>query len=125
MASCACVDHPSGLFKSVRPGAASASRDDAPHFSVSFPEGEAQLLTVPPLGGVKFTLAPRELPPITEFGVRMDSSLMVGAGGRGTMMWEFAHVMLNSFRELKLDTNVRMLEREGNRQAGPDFLERS
>ena len=71
----------SGLFKSVRPGAASASRDDAPHFSVSFPEGEAQLLTVPPLGGVKFTLAPRELPPITEFGVRMDSSLMVGKLG--------------------------------------------
>ena len=79
---------PSGLFKSVRPGAASASRDDAPHFSVSFPEGEAQLLTVPPLGGVKFTLAPRELPPITEFGVRMDSSLMVGAGGRAAVMGE-------------------------------------
>ena len=74
-----------GLFKSVKPGAAAAGRDDAPHFGVSFSsDGSAQLLTIPPLGGVRFTLEPRELPPIVDFSVRMDSSLMVSEKIRDT-----------------------------------------
>ncbi len=50
-----------GLFKSVRPGAAQGGMDDAPQFGVAFSGegGSAQLKTVLPLGGVRFTVVPR------------------------------------------------------------------
>ncbi len=60
------------------PGAASAGFAEVPEFGVAFEaDGSARMETVPPLGGVKFTVVERELPPILEFSVRVDSSLSV------------------------------------------------
>jgi len=65
-----------GLFKSVRPAAESASYDEVPEFGVRVLEdGSAGLLTIPPLNAIKFIVQERVLPAVTQFSVRVDSSL--------------------------------------------------
>ena len=61
-----------GLFQSVRPSFKRPPPSDAPQF-VRVLGG--RLATVPPLGGVELIVAPRILPPPTDFAVRLDSSI--------------------------------------------------
>ena len=82
-----------GLFARARPKADGGSRIDAPMFGVVRAEEEEGseasagssgsgsdigLQLIPPLGGVKFNLEERVVPPVTSMSVRLDSSLKGG-----------------------------------------------
>eukprot|EP00884_Botryococcus_braunii_P005404 jgi/Botrbrau1/14865/Bobra.0326s0011.1 len=62
-----------GLFRSVRPSTSLAAPDAEVEQFVLDKEGD--VAPAIPLGKVSFILAPRELPPLTSFSVRVDSSL--------------------------------------------------
>jgi hypothetical protein len=89
-----------GLFARARPKADAGGRTDAPMFGVVRPEDDEEgsgasgddssgssgpigadelgLQLIPPLGGVKFIVEERLVPPVTDMSVRLDSSLKAG-----------------------------------------------
>lgn len=65
-----------GLFKSVKPAASPPELYEAPEFGIEEGEdGKPRVFTVPPLGGVRYVVTERKLPPLASMAIRLDSSL--------------------------------------------------